>query len=388
MSSAITDHPTVKALQDAFGADLRVMGDGGPDPKNCILLREVKIFQGRGTERRLVKDQLIVQVLNHEGKPINPHKAQWGSNVASKLVSVMPELGAQLTGGEGTHRAQKLRSIVPSVAGNPNMHALESLTPNVPLTGDPKASDFSAKNTRALPTMITWIDATNQEEPRRIIVLIEQNVGDLESSGKTTNRVDMATISYKMGDSEIAAFRDGDGWKKGFSSDNLRPNVVEGTDVKIKNVDPNRYITGKKAVEHHKKTIKSTLGCLKFLNEEFGLKPLGEVQMRMIDILQNPLEFRAERHVDTGQISARTAVRAPEVDSGEMRTVSTAKVVCEYDDRTHKMTGVKRISSDLVKVFKKINAHGIREIQEELARLHRFVGRVAPKRYVTRLRRR
>lgn len=385
MSPAITDHPTIKALKETFGDNLRIMGDGGPDPKNCILVREVKIYQGSGSNRRLVKDQIIIQALNREGRPVSPHKATWGQDVAARLISAVPELGAQITGGEGTHRAQKLRSIVPSVAGNHNLHALESLTPHAPLPSDPKASHFSAMHTRTLPTMLTWIDANDPQRPRRRIALIEQNVGNLNGTRGGTNRVDMAIISYRMGPTEIAAFRDGDGWKTGFGDNNLRPSIVEGTEVRLKNVDPNGYVAGKSAVEHHKKTIEGALGCLRFLNDKFSFKAVGEVQLRMIDILQNPTEVRVSRHVDTAAISASPATRAPEIARGEMRTVSTANVVCEYN-QADRMTAVKRISSDLVKIFEKINARGIAEIQEALARTYRLVDQIEPKRPDTRYR--
>lgn len=387
MNPAITDHPTVKALKEAFGDNLRIMGDGGPDPKDCILVREVKIYQGTGADRRLVKDQVIIQALNHEGRPVAPHRAAWAKDVAARLLSVIPELGAQFTGGEGTHRVQKLRSIVPSVAGNPNLHALESLTPRAPLPSDPQASRFTATNTRALPTMLTWIDARDPQRPKRVIVLIEQNVGTLTGTGGGTNRVDMATISYRLGPAEIAAFREGDGWKSGFGDSSLRPGVVEGTEVRLKNVDPNGYVGGKAAAAHHRKTLEGALGCLKFLNDKFGLKALGEVELRLIDILQNPVEIRASRNVDTGEIRARPATRAPEVDRGDTRTVSAATLVCKYD-QGNRLTGLRRISSDTVKLFKKIDARGLAEIQEALVRLYRFVGEIAPNRPATRFRRR
>lgn len=384
MSGTLADRPKVKALKELFGDKLRIAGDGGPDPKDCILLREVKIYEGIGTDRRLVKDQLVIQALNADGKPVSFHKAKWDRNAGAKLIAAIPELGAQLTGGEGGHRAQKLASIVPSVAANPNMHALESLTPGVPLPTNPKASDFSGRNPKALPTVVTWIDASDPARPRRVILLIEQNVGSLESPDSGTRRVDMGTVSYELGAAERATFADGDVYKRGFGT-SARPALVEGTSVRVKNADPNGYVSGAEAAAHHAKTIDSAFGCLAYLNQEFDFKALGPVAMTMIDILQNPPEARVDRNIDTGTEMARAAVRAPEVDSGEMRTVSTATVVPEYD-KSNRMTGSKLVKSEVLKLYKNIDARGLAEIRAALGKLHRFVGRVAPERPRTMLR--
>lgn len=396
MSSDLNNHPKIVALRDAFGDKLRIMGDGGPEPKDCLLVRQVDVYEGSGSLRRVARRRIVIQALNAEGKPISPLKAKWDAKAGEKLIKVMPDLGYQLTGGNKAPHARALKSIVPAiVSGEDRFFALESLDPDRPLTTAPKSSDFNANAKNSLPRALTYVDATDPAAPRRIVLFMEQNVGkpdltvaDIDqphndtvrraNTRKGTHEPDFLKIEYAMSDAEIERLRTNDGWRTGFA-ELKNTGGVEGTNVNLKNIDPNGVISAKEALDHHLKTIKTSKAALIYMNVEFGFRALGDVQLTMIDTLQGPTEVRVYQDAETGRERVRAAVRDPEAGARDMSTVSTAQLVCEYNSDGGRTISGMRLTAPETRPgrwYFRLTAGQLEEIREEIARLSSFIGRV------------
>ncbi len=387
MSSDIRQHPKVQALIQEFGSRVKIEGVDSTGLKNCLYVRADHVYDGKPPNRRLIRRRITIQALNAAGKPVNFQFA-WDKSVPQKLTAALPELTPQLAGGEPTHRRQKLASLsdtfqreqsAAATDGRPaRLQAFESLDTTRPGFPPNLSPDyFRANNTSTLPTAVTWIDTTDPEKPRRVIFLIEQDVGKIEGVDSKGNRVDYTIISYEMGDTEKAAMRNSDGtYKSGFRQ-HTESHSVDAKNTTIKNVDPNGYISGDEAADHHTKTIKSTLAAANFLNDEFHVRIDGPAELTMMDTLQNPNEGRVLDDIDgdkTTRSRVSIATRAPEVDSSDTRTISRAEVEFDYD-KQGKMTGTRlKGLPELVRVFDKIPTEGLKKIREQLASLQRFLG--------------